>query len=141
MKTGQHVVERVPSAVKLRTLRVSRGAKRDPSTRCVVRMTSFVGWSSGVDLAHGPSDCAVFFTVALLTGARDGHSRNARLLNRQAWLRVSGDVAVCAVGSRSAGHAMSGHRARDQQVIHFRCAQPPLQPDKYADELLDRTSS
>src|SRR2546426_4308837 len=28
--------------------------------------------------------------------------------------------------------------ARDQQVIHFRCAQPPTaNPDKYADELLD----
>ncbi len=27
--------------------------------------------------------------------------------------------------------------ARDQQVIHFRCAQPPTaNPDKYADELL-----
>ena len=28
--------------------------------------------------------------------------------------------------------------ARDQQVIHFRCAEPPTaNPDKYADELLD----
>ena len=28
--------------------------------------------------------------------------------------------------------------ARDQQVIHFRCAQPPTaNPDKYPDELLD----
>jgi uncharacterized glyoxalase superfamily protein PhnB len=28
--------------------------------------------------------------------------------------------------------------ARDQQVIHFRCAEPPTSnPDKYADELLD----
>jgi uncharacterized glyoxalase superfamily protein PhnB len=28
--------------------------------------------------------------------------------------------------------------ARDQQVIHFRCAAPPTaNPDKYADELLD----
>jgi len=28
--------------------------------------------------------------------------------------------------------------ARDQQVIHFRCAQPPTaNPDKYQDELLD----
>jgi hypothetical protein len=28
--------------------------------------------------------------------------------------------------------------ARDQQVIHFRCAQPPTaNPDKYRDELLD----
>jgi hypothetical protein len=28
--------------------------------------------------------------------------------------------------------------ARDQQVIHFRCARPPTaNPDKYADELLD----
>jgi len=28
--------------------------------------------------------------------------------------------------------------ARDQQVIHFRCAEPPAaNPDKYADELLD----
>src|SRR5437667_11232129 len=28
--------------------------------------------------------------------------------------------------------------ARDQQIIHFRCAQPPTaNPDKYADELLD----
>ena len=28
--------------------------------------------------------------------------------------------------------------ARDQQVIHFRCADPPTaNPDKYADELLD----
>jgi hypothetical protein len=28
--------------------------------------------------------------------------------------------------------------ARDQQVIHFRCAQPPTaNPDKYADGLLD----
>src|SRR5205807_8447374 len=27
---------------------------------------------------------------------------------------------------------------RDQQVIHFRCAEPPTaNPDKYADELLD----
>ncbi len=27
---------------------------------------------------------------------------------------------------------------RDQQAIHFRCAEPPLaNPDKYADELLD----
>ena len=28
--------------------------------------------------------------------------------------------------------------ARDQQVIHFRCAEPPkANPDKYRDELLD----
>ena len=28
--------------------------------------------------------------------------------------------------------------ARDEQVIHFRCAKPPtVNPDKYADELLD----
>ena len=28
--------------------------------------------------------------------------------------------------------------ARDQQAIHFRCAEPPLaNPDKYSDELLD----
>jgi len=28
--------------------------------------------------------------------------------------------------------------ARDQQVIHFRCAEPPaVNPDKYRDELLD----
>ena len=28
--------------------------------------------------------------------------------------------------------------ARDQQVIHFRCAEPPTaNPDKYSDELLD----
>jgi hypothetical protein len=28
--------------------------------------------------------------------------------------------------------------ARDQQVIHFRCAEPPTaNPDKYRDELLD----
>jgi uncharacterized glyoxalase superfamily protein PhnB len=28
--------------------------------------------------------------------------------------------------------------ARDQQMIHFRCAEPPTaNPDKYADELLD----
>jgi hypothetical protein len=28
--------------------------------------------------------------------------------------------------------------ARDQQLIHFRCAEPPTaNPDKYADELLD----
>jgi uncharacterized glyoxalase superfamily protein PhnB len=28
--------------------------------------------------------------------------------------------------------------ARDEQVIHFRCAEPPtVNPDKYADELLD----
>jgi uncharacterized glyoxalase superfamily protein PhnB len=28
--------------------------------------------------------------------------------------------------------------ARDQQVIHFRCAEPPrANPDKYADEFLD----
>jgi catechol 2,3-dioxygenase-like lactoylglutathione lyase family enzyme len=28
--------------------------------------------------------------------------------------------------------------ARDKQVIHFRCAEPPIaNPDKYADELLD----
>jgi uncharacterized glyoxalase superfamily protein PhnB len=30
------------------------------------------------------------------------------------------------------------HPPRDQQAIHFRCAEPPTaNPDKYADELLD----
>ena len=39
----------------------------------------------------------------------------------------------------SAGHSPSwAIVARDQQVIHFRCAEPPTaNPDKYADELLD----
>src|SRR5713101_1072640 len=80
---------------------------------------------SGVDLAHGPSDCACVL--------HHGHSRNARLLHRQAWLRMSGGVAG------SSGLLPSWALvARDQQVIHFRCAAPPTaNPDKYADELLD----
>jgi len=37
-----------------------------------------------------------------------------------------------------AGSAVYAIVARDQQVIHFRCAEPPTaNPDKYADELLD----
>jgi len=44
---------------------------------------------------------------------------------------MSGDVAG------SAGHLPSwAIVARDQQVIHFRCAEPPTaNPDKYLDEL------
>jgi HTH-like domain len=72
-------------------------------------------------LTHDPSDRTSVLHYR--------HSRHARLLQRQAWLRVSGDVA------RSAGLRHRGARpARDsfplRQAAHSN-------PDKYADELLD----
>src|SRR5207302_4945667 len=42
-------------------------------------------FTSAVDLANAPSDSACVL--------HQGHSRNARLLHRQAWLRMFGDVA------------------------------------------------
>ncbi len=82
---------------------------------------------SGVDLPHAPSDCACvlhppeFFTtdipatLAYYTGKLGF-----------ACLGTWQDPPVYAIV------------ARDQQVIHFRCAEPPTaNPDKYRDELLD----
>jgi len=49
-------------------------------------------------------------------------------------------MAVCAVAQQDPPvNAMEwAIVARDQQVIHFRCAEPPTtNPGKYADELLD----
>jgi hypothetical protein len=95
---------------------------------------------SAVDLAHTPSDCACVLRRRPYLRARvNRHSRDARLLHRPAWLRMSGDVAVCAVAQQDPPvNAMEwAIVARDQQVIHFRCAQPPTaNPDKYRDELL-----
>ena len=51
-----------------------------------------------------------------------------------------GDVDVCVVAQQDPPvNAIEwAIAARDQQVIHFRCAAPPTaNPDKYADELLD----
>ena len=53
---------------------------------------------------------------------------------------MSGDVDVCVVAQQDPPvNAIEwAIVARDQQVIHFRCAAPPTaNPDKYADELLD----
>jgi hypothetical protein len=56
-------------------------------------------------------------------------SRHARVLQRQAWLRVPGDVA------RSAGLRDRSARPALDSLPH---AEPPTaNPDKYADELLD----
>src|SRR5229473_7803512 len=54
---------------------------------------------SAVDLAYAPSDCACVL--------HHGHSRNARLLHRQAWIRMSGDVAGSA-GLRHRGERPAG---------------------------------
>ncbi len=116
------------------------------------RMTSTVGAApslvrlkvlhppSAVDLPHAPSDCAcVLHRRPYLRARVNRHSRNALLLHRQAWFPMSGDVDVCAVAQQDPPvNAMEwAIVARDQQVIHFRCAEPPTaNPDKYADELL-----
>src|SRR5207248_2293224 len=62
------------------------GGRRDRSRTSLPRRVS------AVDLAHGPSDCASVL--------HHGHSRYARLLQRKAWLRMSGDMA----GSASLCH-------------------------------------
>ncbi len=60
---------------------------------------------SAVDLPHAPSDCAgVLHRRPYLRARVNRLSRNARLLYRQAWFRMSGDVAG------SAGQCHRGHR-------------------------------
>jgi len=77
---------------------------------------------SAVDLAHGPSDCTsvlhhkTFPLRSPITKDKLGFECLGK------WQ----DPPVYAIV------------ARDQQAIHFRCAEPPTaNPDKYRDELLD----
>jgi hypothetical protein len=74
-----------------------------------------------MDLAHGPSDCACVFT-------RDIPATLAYYISKPgfACLGTWQDPPVYAIV------------ARDQQAIHFRCAEPPAaNPDNYRDQLLD----
>src|SRR5258708_785108 len=101
---------------------------------------------SALDLAHAPSDCAcVLHRRPYLRARVNRHSRNARLLHRQAWLRMSGDVAGSAGQCHGVGHR--GARPAGDSLRTFPlagckyspppCAEPPTaNPDKYADELL-----
>src|SRR6266496_4278463 len=73
---------------------------------------------SAVDLAHGPSDCASVL--------HHGYSRYARLLQREAWLRLSGDVAgsagLCHRGARPAGDSLPLRRAAHSQSGQYQDA-------------------
>src|SRR5260370_5365947 len=60
---------------------------------------------SALDLAHAPSDCAcVLHRRPYLRARVNRHSRNARLLHRQDWLRMS------RVGDGAAGRCHDGTR-------------------------------
>ena len=101
------------------------------------RMTSTVGAApslvrlkvlhppSGVDSSHAPSDCAgVLHRRPYLRARVNRHSRNARLLHKQAWFRVSGDVAGPAGlrhrGARPAGDSFPLRPAAHRQPGQIR---------------------
>jgi hypothetical protein len=80
---------------------------------------------SAVDLPHGPSDCScVLHRRPYLRARVNRHSRNARLLHRPAWFRMSGDVAGSAGlrhrGARPAGDSFPLRRAAHSQSGQIR---------------------
>src|SRR5258708_30439332 len=80
---------------------------------------------SALDLAHAPSDCAcVLHRRPYLRARVNRHSRNARLLHSQAWLRMSGDVAGSAGlrhrGARPAGDSFPLRPAAHSQPGQIR---------------------
>ncbi len=82
-------------------------------------------FTSAVDLAHGPSDCAcVLHRRPYLRPRVNRHSRNARLLHRQAGFRMSRDVAgspgLRHRGARPAGDSFPLRRAAHRQSGQIR---------------------
>src|ERR1700722_2666677 len=100
---------KVPTALpwlKRTTRHASLECARTTSLRLTIVFLVFA-----VNLAHGPPDNASVL--------HHGHTRYARLLQRKAWLRMSGDVAgsagLCNRGPRPAGDSLPLRRAAHSQ--------------------------